>query len=234
MHAISKPMNRLFMLLFFLISSNLLKAQINEIGVFVGGSNYIGDVGPTTYLAPSDPSFGIIYKWNRSTRHSYRFSYTFGKISGNDLDSDVADRNQRGFNFENTIHELSAGLEFDFFEFDLHKLGPQFTPYVYTGISYFSYKELFYVNNEAEEDYTDGSLAIPMTLGVKAKLNRRFILSLEAGVRFAFTDNLDGSNPKNENLQPLQFGNINSNDWYVFTGFMLTYTFGENPCYCPD
>jgi hypothetical protein len=227
-------MNRLFILLFFLISSTLLKAQINEFGVFLGGSNYIGDVGPTTYIAPNDLAIGFIYKWNRSTRHSYRFSYTYGKISSNDLDSDVPDRNMRGLNFENTIHEFSAGLEFDFFEFDLHKLGSQFTPYVYTGLSYFSYKELFFIDNEVEEDYTDGALAIPMTLGIKAKLNRRFILSLEAGARYTFTDNLDGSNPKNENLQSLQFGNINSNDWYVFTGITLTYTFGENPCYCPD
>jgi hypothetical protein len=227
-------MNRLFILLFFLISSTLLKAQINEFGVFLGGSNYIGDVGPTTYIAPNDLAIGFIYKWNRSTRHSYRFSYTYGKISSNDLDSDVPDRNLRGLNFENTIHEFSAGLEFDFFEFDLHKLGSQFTPYVYTGLSYFSYKELFFIDNEVEEDYTDGALAIPMTLGIKAKLNRRFILSLEAGARYTFTDNLDGSNPKNENLQSLQFGNINSNDWYVFTGITLTYTFGENPCYCPD
>lgn len=227
-------MNRLFVLLFFLISSTLLKAQINEFGVFLGGSNYIGDVGPTTYLAPKDLAIGFVYKWNRSTRHSYRFSYTYGKISSKDIDSDVPDRNQRGLSFENNLHEFSAGLEFDFFEFDLHKLGSQFTPYVYTGVSYFSYKELFYIDDVASEDYTEGALAIPITLGVKAKINRRFILSFEAGVRYTFTDNLDGSNPKNENLSTLQFGNINSNDWFVFTGFMLTYTFGENPCFCPE
>ena len=27
-------------------------SQNNEIGVFVGGSNYIGDIGPTTYIHP--------------------------------------------------------------------------------------------------------------------------------------------------------------------------------------
>ena len=85
-----------------------------------------------------------------------------------------------------------------------------------------------------KEDYTEGALAIPIVLGVKAKLNRRFIIGLEAGARYTFTDNLDGSNPKNENLNTLKFGNINSNDWYVFTGFTLTYTFGENPCFCPQ
>ena len=27
-------------------------SQNNEIGVFSGGSNYIGDIGPTTYIHP--------------------------------------------------------------------------------------------------------------------------------------------------------------------------------------
>jgi hypothetical protein len=27
----------------------------------------------------------------------------------------------------------------------------------------------------------------------------------------------------------LKFGNINNNDWYVFSGLTLTYTFGEKP-----
>ena len=112
-------MNRIKIALFFTLIFAGLNAQINEIGIFVGGANYIGDVGPTTYIAPNDVALGIIYKWNRSTRHSYRFSYTYGKISSNDLDSDVADRNLRGFNFKNTIHEASAGMEFNFFEFDL-------------------------------------------------------------------------------------------------------------------
>jgi undecaprenyl pyrophosphate synthase len=29
-------------------------------------------------------------------------------------------------------------------------------------------------------------------------------------------------------LKSSQFGNINNNDWYVFSGLTLTYTFGEN------
>ena len=30
----------------------------------------------------------------------------------------------------------------------------------------------------------------------------------------------------------VRFGNFNNNDWYVFSGFTLTYTFGRKPCYC--
>src|SRR6187431_1193372 len=103
-------MNKIFIsfLCFFTFSS--IHSQINEIGVFLGGSNYIGDVGSTTYIAPKEPAFGILYKWNKSPRHSYRFSYTQSKISGDDSDSKESGRPNRGYSFVNNLKELSAGL----------------------------------------------------------------------------------------------------------------------------
>ncbi|MGV3697070.1 type IX secretion system protein PorG [Flavobacterium sp.] len=228
-------MKKILVLFFCLIFQNILTAQIHEIGVFLGGSNYIGDVGETTYVSPDKMAIGILYKWNKSPRHSYRFSYTQSTITGNDLDSEVPARYQRGYNFKNEIKELSAGLEFNFFDFNLHEsLQRKITPYVYTGLTYFIYDELFVVNGETEKDYRTGTFAIPMTVGVKGNILENFVLGVEIGARYTFTDNLDGSLPKNENLEPLKFGNINSKDWYVFTGFTLTYTFGEKPCYCAD
>jgi hypothetical protein len=209
-----------------------MNAQIHEVGVFVGGSNYIGDVGLTTYISPNEPAIGILYKWNKSPRHSYRFSYTQSKISANDLDSKEPSRNQRGYRFENSIKEVSLGLEFNFFDFNLHEIKRKYTPYVYSGISYFRYDELYVVSGETLKDLGAGSFAIPMTLGVKSNVSPHIILALEVGARYTLTDNLDGSNPKNESLA--KFGNINNNDWYVFSGITLTYTFGNKPCYCAE
>jgi uncharacterized protein YchJ len=72
-----------------------------------------------------------------------------------------------------------------------------------------------------------------MVFGIKSKLTNHLVIGLETGARFTFTDNLDGSNPKNKNLEDLKFGNLNNKDWYIFTGLTLTYTFGKNPCFCP-
>ena len=63
---------------------------------------------------------------------------------------------------------------------------------------------------------------------------QNFVIGAEVGFRYTFTDNLDGSNPKNDNFETLRFGNLNSNDWYVFTGLTLTYTFGKNPRFCTE
>ena len=112
-------------------------AQIHEVGVFLGGSNYIGDIGPTTYIAPNEPAIGVLYKWNKSPRHSYRFSYTQSKITSNDLDSKEVSRYEREYRFENNLKEVSLGLEFNFLDFNLHESSTKITPYVTTGLSYF-------------------------------------------------------------------------------------------------
>ena len=71
-----------------------------------------------------------------------------------------------------------------------------------------------------------------MVLGFKTNFMENFILGVEIGARYTFSDELDGSIPDSESLQQFRFGNINNNDWYVFSGITLTYTFGDNPCYC--
>lgn len=233
MHAIFNLMKRFFLFVVIVLSFNL-NAQINEIGVFLGGGNYIGDIGKTNYINPSDVAFGVVYKWNKSPRHAYRFSVMYGEISANDLDSDVPGRYKRGYAFKNTLTEFSAGLEFNFFDFNLHDMEQKITPYVFSGVSYAIYDGLFFAGETPKSDAQHGALAIPMIVGVKTNITPNLVLGAEVGARYSFADDIDGSNPTNENLENLRFGNLLSNDWYVFTGFTLTYTFGEKPCYCLD
>lgn len=224
-------MKRLYLAIIAALLCFAGNAQINELGVFAGGTNYIGDVGPTTYIAPEKAALGILYRWNRSPRHSYRASFTYGKIASNDADSDVSGRQQRGYRFENTLKEFAIGMEFNFFEFNLHEPDFKITPYVHTGLAYTWHDEHYVINGSTYKDKSGGTLAIPMTVGLKTHIAPSFVLGIEAGARYTFTDNLDGSHPENESLG---FGNLESNDWYVFTGITLTYTFGDKPCYCSE
>lgn len=227
---------RHFATLFLIIACSFWgQSQTYEIGGFLGGSNFIGDVGKTTYISPNSVAFGGIFKWNRSERHSFRGSIIVSDISGDDADSPEERRNERGYSFDNSILEISAGLEFTFWEFNLHSGYPQTAPYLYTGLTYFSYKSLYRKANGVITDYdTAGSIAIPMVIGLKTSLGSQFVLGFELGARYTFTDALDGSNPVGDLADEpgLMFGNTNSNDWYVFTGVTVTFAFGRKPCYC--
>ena len=64
-----------------LFISSLSFSQIYEVGGFVGGSNFIGDVGATQFVNPNKLAFGGLFKWNRSPRHSLRASLIYGTLS---------------------------------------------------------------------------------------------------------------------------------------------------------
>lgn len=208
-----------------------VNAQTYEIGVFAGGANVIGDVGRTNYILPSGPAFGGIFKWNKSKRYAWRASVMYGSFTADDSKSSKSSREQRGYVIDNSVLEASAGIEFNFVEYNLHKLGPAFTPYLYTGFTYFRYDFNYFDALQVQDiNQKEGSFAIPMTVGAKYRLNQFLILGAEIGARYTFTDNLDGSNPEGSNFEQFRFGNILSDDWYVFSGFTLTYTFGRKPC----
>ena len=142
-------MKRIFIYISLIFCTLNTFAQIHEIGVFAGGINYIGDVGPTDYVAPNEPAFGIVYKWNRSPRHAWRFSYYQGNLRANDVDSEVPSRKLRENTFENKVKEFSLGLEFNFMDFDLHYNKKKITPYVLSGVNYFIYDEIFISGKES-------------------------------------------------------------------------------------
>ena len=85
--------------------------------------------------------------------------------------------------------------------------------------------------------FVTSEFAIPIAVGYKIKPNKSFALSFEITANHSFSENLDGSYPKRfedyELYSQKSFGGNLSQDWYVFTGFTLTYIFGNYECYCP-
>lgn len=215
-----------------LVMGHIATSQIHEAGILAGGSNYIGDIGATNYVSPNNIALGVIYKWNISSRYSYRASFMYARIQGMDSKSDIPSRQNRNYTFKNNIREVSLGMEFNFLDFDLHRFGLTITPYVHSGLSYFNYDASYFDTDEALKYDTNYSFAIPITLGIKGRVFDQIVVGLEINTRYTFTDNLDGSNSSDGEFNGFGFGNLNSNDWYVFSGITVTYTFGRNPCYC--
>ena len=227
-------MKRFIIILLTMFAIKNTTAQIYEVGVFLGGSNFIGDVGATNYIDPNQLAIGGILKWNRSPRHSFRATLSYTNLNGIDSESSDNRRIARDYSFENSILEFSAGMEFNFFEFDLHISGNKTTPYLFTGISVAHHDNYYWDagGNYRSENTSSYAWGIPMVIGVKTTITNHIILAAEVGARYTFSDEIDGSVPDAPQLSQFSFGNTNSNDWYVFTGITLTYTFGQRPCYC--
>ena len=197
----------------------MASAQRYEIGAFLGGSNTISDVGSTFYALPNEPAFGGLFKWNLHPRMTLRVQVNKSRLRGDDLKSDIQAKQKRQFLFKSEITEFSLGAEINFFSFRIRNLlDKPFTPYVYMGAAAFWHDDLYFEN----------LTSTPLEATDK-KITMRLILAAEAGFRYTFTNNIDGSLPQGRSFS---FGNKGTNDFYTFTGLTLTYTFGEEPCYC--
>jgi hypothetical protein len=73
-------MKRIFLLSLFLILPLISTAQMHEVGFFLGGSNSIGDIGSRKFINTKSPAFGLVYKYNITTRYSFRGSFSYSKI----------------------------------------------------------------------------------------------------------------------------------------------------------
>src|SRR5690606_25659081 len=122
-------MNKVLVFFCYLFAT-VATAQINEVGIFLGGSNFVGDVGKENYISPNNLTIGGVYKWNRRHRHAWSSSFMYTNLIIDDAKSSSSARQEIDFSLENTVKELSLGLEFNFFDFDLHDLDFKMTPYV--------------------------------------------------------------------------------------------------------
>lgn len=211
-----------------------LHGQMHEFGIQINNTNYIGEVGATTYINPNESGNGVLYKRNFTTRFSVRAELGFAKISANDQESEEPARKARKFSFENDLLYGNAIFEFNYLDFDLGNLDHSWTPYLFAGIGYLGYNELFYENSSndtAQYEKKESSLSIPFGVGIKTKLTRFLVLGAEVKALYSFSDNLDGSFPTFGSANT-EFSTKLSNDWVVFTGIILTYSFGRPPCYC--
>jgi len=221
-------MKKSILLMIFVCFSNVLLGQVYEAGIFVGGSNFVGDVGRTNYIYPNEIAGAVFFKYNHNPRIAFRATYSYLPFSGNDADADTDFKNDRGISFTNTIHELAIGLEYNFYDYDLSTPGKTWTPYITIDLAAYNYEYIVGEPQPNEFLYdSKNSFTIPFGVGFKSKLIGPLAFAVETKFRYSLNDDLDYTT---DTIPKLNFGG-NNNDWYVFTGISLIYTFGRPACY---
>ncbi len=201
-------------------------------GLFVGYSNYLGDlVEPTFTFDESNPAFGLFVKNQLSHRFGLRASLLYGTLSGSDANYD---RNPlRGASFESSLVELAVRGEYDFRKkknYDYQEGNTEFTksgayqkkivPYIFLGLGTAITNPVVTFDDpsrpgnadDLNADYSKTHLAIPIGVGLRIDLSRKMYMALEWGERLSFTDYLDGISIS---------GSDDYNDVYAMGGISL-------------
>lgn len=191
------------------------KKRTAEIGVFLGGSYYIGELNPLHHINQfTKPAGGFVFRYNLNKRLSARANLLFGNIEGHDSFSESEAAQQRNLSFKSPITEFSGQLEFNFLEYQIGNEKHKFSPYIFVGIAGFKFNpQGQYGNNwvnlqplgtegqgleggASKKKYKLVQMSIPFGVGAKANLSKNIGVSFEWGMRKTFTDYLDDVSKK--------------------------------------
>ncbi len=198
---------------FILITLNHLhvKAQQIEIGMLLGTSHYIGDLSDeklnfsNTYFAAS-----LFGRYNFSNKIAIKGMAAYGRISGDDKQSNLLTSKLRNLNFYTDIYEFSLHFEYNLLKNDLRNLHSRpFIPYVFGGIGVFKFNpktelagtiyELQPLKTEGQgstvyneiKQYNLTEISFPFGLGFRTRISDAFYVGFETGLRFTTTNYLD-------------------------------------------
>ncbi len=179
-----------------------------EIGFYGGGSYYLGDLNHYEHFSNSRAAFGVIYRYNLSTRHSLRATAFYGTVYGNDADAKNQALVNRNLNFESKLFELAIGYEIDLFKYRINDMKYPISPYFFYQVAYTRMNPTTVYDGNIvalqplgtegqgtsisdKRNYSLNQLTIPLGIGIKMNLRKGLAVSLEYGIRKTFTDYLD-------------------------------------------
>ena len=204
-------------------------AQRHEIGIQLGTSNLVGDIGKTNYINPKPnslknlanegrPFYGaIMYRMNFNPYQSVRFRFAYNHVQFNDKYAQELYRRNRPFNGGNSIYELSAIFDYNFFPVNDQQKS-LLSPYIFGGLSgiVFTAPQITLYNDfnrnaagqaqnpSSSTDFVTSvttrsttskfSLAIPFGVGLKYKFNYNWAVFGEFMFRPTVSDAIDYSN----------------------------------------
>ena len=214
---------RAFFTCFLFICSLSLQAQL-ELGLRLGGGNYLGDLAPSSIrgsFSETKVHGGLFLRYHFLESIALRAGANFGQVGSSDANSNSEGRVQRNLSFRSNIFEGELSLEIHplgLFDFDL-----PLSPYFFGGIAAFKFNpqaeldgiwyDLQPLGTEGQglegnpEKYQLVQLSIPAGAGLKFMINENWMVGGEFGFRKTFTDYLDDVSTEYPDLEVLSSTN---------------------------
>ncbi len=170
--------------------------------------NYIGDLNNQSALTMPDGAFGVGLHTRLDNRWAIRYEAAYGHVHSDDYIE------RRNLSFRSSIVEAAVIGEFNFWNYGVGATDKTWVFYLYGGIGAFHFDpmtsytaadgtvqwvRLQPLHTEGQgsllypgrKQYSLFQLMLPFGVGMKARLNKTFCVSVEYGFRKTWTDYLD-------------------------------------------
>lgn len=191
-----------FLSVSLLVISLLSHSQALNFNLFLGTSNYNGDLQDRFFtFKEAQLAGGLGFSYSFSNRVTIRTNFKIGKISGDDKKGSNKIRN---LNFTSQVTEGDIDLQYFLTPIGVHSL----TPYIFAGVALYHFDPYTFdstghkyylkpLSTEGEgfvpgrKTYSLTKVAIPFGAGIKLWLSDNINAGFEIGFRKLFTDYLD-------------------------------------------
>ena len=198
-------MKKAIYLVFILLTGMGAQAQM-EVGLFAGGSYYMGDLNPNLPFLQTKPAYGVIGRYTINSRWAGRMHFYKGVLTADDKVSNFLP--DRSLSFKSGINELAGAIEFHFLPYYIGSLKSYWTPYLMVGGALLYHRPQLnerdlkdfgtegqnntaFLNGADRPQYSYFAFSIPFGMGVKYSFSEKISTSIEWGMRKTFTDYLD-------------------------------------------
>lgn len=211
-------MIRHFILSLVLLSSCLSThaQEGNEIGGWLGLSQYFGDLNTSNSINSPGLAAGLIARHNFNERISIAGNLGFGRLSSADSLSTNSYQKKRNLSFRSNVWDISGVLEFNFFPYIHGSYDHYYTPYIFGGIgvskfnpqgnlngTWYNLRDLGTEGQNLGDEYQTSAMTLVYGGGFKIDLNRDFSLNIAISGRKLMSDYLDDVSEQYPDLSTL-------------------------------
>ena len=216
------------LIIILIISEKKIYSQFLEPGIGVGLISYSGDLKRGYSISSASLGLELFQRLNLNRHITIKGSIKKGSIKGKEKILDALSKN-RNYSFKTKSNEFSTKIEYNFLDYFDETGEKIFTPYLFIGAGINMLKNVEQRNLKVSKKNTL-NLIIPLGLGFKYLYKNRFTIGIEFEMKKTLTDQIDFLENNDLLIKNYQYGNPNSNDYYYFTGFSISYILYSIPC----
>ncbi len=208
------------------------KAEYNhELGITGGISSYLGDANFKTPFWRPKMAVGGLYRYNIDTRWAIKLSAMYAQAEGDTRDFGYSYPKVEYATFKRSYVDASLSAEFNFFDLGIGKYQRgmyRVSPYILVGVGLTVYNNML----EGKNMYR---FSIPVGIGAKWKINKRWTLGLEWTIHKLFADDFDVTDSSNRILDN-PYGTTKNGffdtDWYMICNLYITINLFDPNRFC--